>query len=435
MKMNLWLLCGIMVSTAVMAEQATNSPASGPIETPAPAPPATTPVQPATPPPTAPTPAPETPAVQTGTAATNAPAKTAKKGGKKKTGEKKAAEKKGGKKKGGKEGGAKTVQHHPRILRAETKTVPLVAGPAVVTANHVNLRGQAKLHSEVIGHLTKGEQVTVIEEITLNNSAPDEPSAWAKIGLPSTAHTWVNSNFIDPATKTVKARRLNLRAGPGENYSVLGRIDRGETVKEVGTKGDWTEIEPPAHAYAFVAAQFLNQEGAAAAPPQALAVAANTTPPPTPTTEVPPVTAAPETNPPALTPTASETNPPVVATEPPSAPPAAQPAKPAPAEPPIQEPPPPRIIAHEGIVRGMTSIQAPSYFALISPDNGKIIDYLYTTSKELDLRRFKGLRVIATGEEGLDERWGHTPVLTIQEIKAITEPPPFAEPPPPSAPK
>ena len=46
MKMNLWLLCGMMVSTALLAQQATNSPGTGPIETPAPAPAATTPAGP-----------------------------------------------------------------------------------------------------------------------------------------------------------------------------------------------------------------------------------------------------------------------------------------------------------------------------------------------------------------------------------------------------
>ena len=69
----------------------------------------------------------------------------------------------------------------------------------------------------------------------------------------------------------------------------------------------------------------------------------------------------------------------------------------------------------EGIVRGMTSIQAPSKFVLISPENGRDIDYLYTTSKDLDLRRYKGLRIIVTGEEGLDERWGNTPVIDDSE--------------------
>jgi hypothetical protein len=72
---------------------------------------------------------------------------------------------------------------------------------------------------------------------------------------------------------------------------------------------------------------------------------------------------------------------------------------------------------------------------LVSPENGRTIDYLYTTSKNLDLRRYKGLRVVVTGQEGLDDRWGNTPVLTIQKIEALSEPPPFSEPPPVSQPR
>jgi len=46
---------------------------------------------------------------------------------------------------------------------------------------------------------------------------------------------------------------------------------------------------------------------------------------------------------------------------------------------------------------------------LISPDNHKAINYLYTKSPDLDLSRYKGLRIVVTGEEGLDERWKNTP--------------------------
>ena len=56
---------------------------------------------------------------------------------------------------------------------------------------------------------------------------------------------------------------------------------------------------------------------------------------------------------------------------------------------------------------------------LISPENGRNINYLYTTSTNLDLRRYKGLRIIVTGEEGLDERWENTPVITIQKIQVV----------------
>ena len=75
----------------------------------------------------------------------------------------------------------------------------------------------------------------------------------------------------------------------------------------------------------------------------------------------------------------------------------------------------------EGIVRGTFSIQAPTKFELISPDNNKVINYLYTTSPSLDLRRYKGLRIVVTGEESLDERWRNTPVITIQRIQVVSE--------------
>jgi uncharacterized protein YgiM (DUF1202 family) len=370
MKYNYWLILGAMLSTSLLAQQATNPPPAAPIATPAAAP---------------------TAKVAPATAKTNAPSA-------------KAVKKKSAKKKAEKAPEKKAVAKK-KAPAPELKTVPLVAGPAVVVASNVNVRGQAKLKSEVVTRITKGQSVTVLEEIVKNNSGPDEPSAWAKITLPPGAHAWINSSFIDAANHTVLPKKLNLRSGPGENYSVIGLLHRGDALKEVTTKGDWAEVEPPPSAYAFVAAQYLKQEASAPLPP-------TPTPPepaPTPTTVAmaPPV-APPPTETPAMPPT--------------MAPPAITPAlppPPAPTEPVVEEPLPPRIVDREGIVRGMTSIQAPSRFKLVSPENGRDIDYLYTTSKELDLRRYKGLRIIVTGEESLDERWGNTPVITIQKIQVV----------------
>jgi uncharacterized protein YgiM (DUF1202 family) len=368
MKNNCWLIVGVMLSTSLLAQQATNAPAPAPIATPAAAPAATM-----APPP----------------AATNAPPA-------------KAVKKSAGKKKSAKAPGKKAVAKK-KAPAPELRTVPLLAGPATVVASNVNVRGQAKLKSEVVTRITKGQSVTVIEEIVRNNSGPEEPSAWAKIVLPPGAHAWVNSSYINASNQTVLPKKLNLRSGPGENYSVIGRLQRGDALKAITTKGEWTEIEPPPAAYAFVAAQYLKQEAA----PPVVAVVTPPEPPPTPTevVAVPPV-APPPTETPTVIPT-------------PETPGLTNATLPVPTEPVVEEPPPPRIVEREGIVRGMTSIQAPSRFVLISPENGKDIDYLYTTSKELDLRRYKGMRIIVTGEESLDERWGHTPVITIQKIQVV----------------
>ena len=177
---------------------------------------------------------------------------------------------------------------------ADLRSVPLLPGPATVIASNVNVRGQAGLKGEVITHVTKGQPVTVLEEITLKKSAPDEPSAWARIVFPTNAHVWINGSFIDVSNKTVIPKKLNVRGGPGENFSVLGALKRGDAVKDFGAKGDWLEIEPPPDTYAFVAAQYLKQEA-----PAMPTLAGATEPAPTPATvaETAPIPTAPTETP------------------------------------------------------------------------------------------------------------------------------------------
>ena len=69
--------------------------------------------------------------------------------------------------------------------------------------------------------------------------------------IPANAHVWVHSSYIDATNKTVKPKKLNVRTGPGENYSIVGVIEHGTAVKEISTKGNWMEIEAPAAAFAF----------------------------------------------------------------------------------------------------------------------------------------------------------------------------------------
>jgi hypothetical protein len=94
------------------------------------------------------------------------------------------------------------------------------------------------------------------------------------------------------------------------------------------------------------------------------------------------------------------------------------PEMPAPA-PETAQPLPPRVVEHEGIVRGTFSIQAPTRYELVSQDTKEPINYLYTTSTNLDLSRYKGMHIIVTGEESLDERWKNTPVITIERIQVL----------------
>ena len=285
------------------------------------------------------------------------------------------------------------------------KPVILSPGAATIVGKNINVRGKASFNGEVITKLQNGDAVTVIEQVILSKPKVGEPSQWAKIAFPATAHVWVHSSYLN-ADKTVKPKKLNIRTGAGENYSVVGTLEQGTTVKEISTKGNWTEIEAPADAFAFVAATFIQQDPSAATVPQVVSIQAPeatltavTTDPllASTTTDVTNTNASAEPNP---TPVADAIN--------------------AAAPPPIvEEVWVPRTVSHEGIVKPTISIQAPTKFGLHSKETGKLINYLYSPTAQLEMSRYEGRHIIVSGQEGLDERWLNTPVLTIQKIYVV----------------
>jgi uncharacterized protein YgiM (DUF1202 family) len=321
MKTNCWLMVGVLLATSAVAQDNTNAVSTAP---PAQAAPAMAPA--------------------TGAAAPEAKPKAVK---------------------------HKRHAAAARMVPLSEPTVTLAPGPAQVAVKSLTARGQAGLKGEVVAHLKQGDTVTVLSQINLEKHKANEPAQWAQIAYPSSAHVWVFAKYIDKANNTVQSKKLNLRGGPGENYSILGTIERGTTVNIIRTKGEWMEIEPPASAYAFVAAMYLTQ-----------------TAPATPTTVA-------EQQPPA----------------------AAQPATPPPAQPP---PPVDRVVSHEGVVGPVMSPVAPTKYMLYDPDTYQTIDYLYTTAPDLDLGRYVNMRIIVTGVEGIDQRWPTSPIVAIQSIRVVS---------------
>jgi uncharacterized protein YgiM (DUF1202 family) len=298
---------------------------------------------------------------------------------------------------------AKKKKAPARARKFEAPGAPFIENETAVSKqNNVNVRAQSHINSEVVFRLQKGDAVTVMKEVVLPHPKTDEPSRWVQIALPSTTPVWVSANFID-ANQNVTPAKLNVRSGPGENYSVVGVLHKGDTVKAMHTKEGWTQIEAPTNAFGFVAAHLLDHKEMT--PPVNVTM---NTPPPTPEITsvaggsgmtVTPATEAPGSNTPATgTGTAMTTPEPAPATEGPA---------------------PERVVSREGSVGDTVSIQAPTYFQLESLEDGKAVDYLYTTSPNLVLEHWRGKKVLVTGVESLDERWPATPVLTIQKIQIV----------------
>ena len=138
------------------------------------------------------------------------------------------------------------------------------ADDAVVKAPRVNVRGQPTTGSEVVTQLKQGEKITVLEEIVHPKPGKDEPAKWLRIALPSNTPVWVNTQFI--TNGAVAVPRLNIRSGPGENFSVIGRVPKGTAVKELRRNGDWLEIEAPANTFAYLAADLVIRQAGGPAP-------------------------------------------------------------------------------------------------------------------------------------------------------------------------
>ena len=353
-----------------------------------------------------------------------------------------------------------------------SEVTPTEAG--IVSGERVNIRARASLIGERVAQLRKGDKVTVLAKVTVAPPRKGEPTDWLKIAMPAAGQTWVHLSFVKEGKVT--AKKLNVRAGGSERFSIVGRLAKGDAVKEKRTAGDWIEIEHPAGAHAYVAAKFIElgqaaEETKSEETPEAKPAEVTQTEEPKETPEAKPaaeeVTEAEESKgkPEAVAEAkgepeeSNETNEPGNMPEPPAPevvvvdapesgdaqkPPMGNPedaeeAKPEPASAvtdtklPV---PPPRIVTREGTIkrRFFRSPKAPSRFELLD-DNGRTINYLYSSDsgplksakgedgEPITFTNLMGMlrnrRVILTGIEAVDPRWPSLPLLDVRTLKTL----------------
>ena len=337
----------------------------------------------------------------------------------------------------------------------------------IVSGDRVNVRARASLIGERVAQLRKGDKVTVLAKVTVAPPRKGEPTDWLKIAMPAAGQTWVHLSFVKEGKVT--AKKLNVRAGGSERFSIVGRLAKGNAVKEKRTAGDWIEIEHPASAYAYVAAKFIElgqaaEEAQSEETPEAKPAEVTETEEPKETPEAKPaaeeVTEVKEPKEAKSEPEESnETTEPGDLPEPPAPevvvvdapesgdaqkPPMGNPEdaeetkpEPAPAVTDTKLPvPPPRIVTREGTIkrRFFRSPKAPSRFELLD-DNGRTINYLYSSDsgplksakgedgEPITFNHLMGMlrtrRVVLTGIEAVDPRWPSLPLLDVRTLKTL----------------
>ncbi len=121
--------------------------------------------------------------------------------------------------------------------------LPILAEPAVVRTDRVNVRSQPSRDGEVLTTLRKGDVIDVRSTVG---------EGWIRIGYPAKAPVWVYGPLVDVPGRQVKAKDANLRSGPGKNYSELGQLHKGDAIRVLRESDGWVQVEPPAGLSAFI---------------------------------------------------------------------------------------------------------------------------------------------------------------------------------------
>ena len=135
---------------------------------------------------------------------------------------------------------------------APAAQTPSAPAPASKTAyvntpgSTLNVRSGPGTNSSIVGTLKHGEKITVTEE----------NASWYKLTFNGKAG-YVSRSFVSdsqpsasaPGTSTQKtgtvnsATGLNVRSGPGTNYSIVGGLSNGAKVTITGQSGSWYKIK------------------------------------------------------------------------------------------------------------------------------------------------------------------------------------------------
>ena len=111
-----------------------------------------------------------------------------------------------------------------------------------VDANGLRLRSGPGTTYDVVGSLTSGQTVKILEQFTYGNTTWGcTKDGWVSMDYINTGSSNNNSNDDDDDNDsdgryaTITATNLRVRSGPGTDYDVVGSLDKDEVVKILDT--------------------------------------------------------------------------------------------------------------------------------------------------------------------------------------------------------
>jgi N-acetylmuramoyl-L-alanine amidase len=114
-----------------------------------------------------------------------------------------------------------------------------------VTADTLNVRAQPFQQSNVLGKITFGQQVRIV----------DETNDWYKITINERLTGWVYRTYIAISASYVKVLYdgTNIRTNPSLEAEVQTTAKRGQQYRVIGKVGNWYKIELPGQGSGYIA--------------------------------------------------------------------------------------------------------------------------------------------------------------------------------------
>ena len=145
---------------------------------------------------------------------------------------------------------------------AFAETFYTASGYAYAT-DAVNVRSGPDTSYSVLGYFSRVDQVTVTGTVS---------TGWTQVRLPGGVLGYVNSSYLSSTYPSgsyypapvpsgtnfrVTTAALNIRTGPGTNYSVIGVLRKGDQVTRIGQSGKWFQIASSNGSQAWVSSKYL----------------------------------------------------------------------------------------------------------------------------------------------------------------------------------
>lgn len=128
-------------------------------------------------------------------------------------------------------------------------------GEVLVDGDRVNLRARPGTNYEVVGQVNHDDSLV----------AKSTTEEWVEVVPPPGTELWVHQGYV--VENRVSTRILNVRCGPGINYSKVGTLSRNDEVTPTGSFGEWVKIEAPPTCSLWISRSLVRGPGTDPGPP------------------------------------------------------------------------------------------------------------------------------------------------------------------------